>query len=430
MTDAAAVVVPPGASSLYSDAEKRWFLTLLFLVATSNYLDRNIILVFLEPIKQEFHISDTHLGLLSGLCFSLCYALCGLPVARWADHGNRRTIITVALTIWSLMTVLCGAAQTFWQLAIARLGVGTGSSGAIPAAQSLIAEYFPQARLSSALAVFTAASTVGYVLGFGVGGYIAAAHGWRIAISFVGVLGLPLALLVRFHLAEPRLQRGFPEDDRDRESMPELLSKLAAKRSFLHALAGCVLHFFAVYGALTFVSSFLIRVLHLPLARFSVPYGCVTAVASLIGTLGGGLIADRAGTRDIRWLAWLPAVTCGLAVPALIVTFSRADLSSFLAADFVAWMLVSASLPPVFSAIHAVCGSCRRATAVALVLFSSTLLGSGFGPLMSGALSDALTEVYGIDGLRYSLMLMVSLLAFAAGFFYLFGRSMPADLDD
>jgi len=415
---------------LYTERQRSAYLAVLFLVATSNYLDRNILAVLLEPIKQEFAVSDTLLGLLSGLCFALCYALCGMPVARWADRGNRRTIITLALLVWSAMTVLCGLVHSFWQLALARVGVGVGESGAIPPAQALLADYFPPARRTTALAIFTAASTAGYVVGFGAGGYIAATRGWRVALILAGALGLLLAVLARFGLAEPRLQLGFPARCAGVEFVPEALSRLAAKRSFLYALAGCIVHFFAVYGALIFVSSFLVRLLHVPLATVSVAYASVTAVGSLIGTLGGGWLADRLASRDIRWLAWLPAATCALAGPAFWVALSIDDLAPFLAFSFVAWMLLSASLPPVFAAIHAVCGSRRRATAVAVALFSATVFGTGFGPLVTGAISDALTALYGAEGLRYALKFTVSLLVVAGALFYLFGRAMPMDLED
>jgi len=415
---------------LYTSSQRYSFLAVLFLVSASNAFDRNIISVLLEPIKQEFHASDTMLGLLSGFCFALFYALFGMPVARWADRGNRRTVITLALALWSLMTVFCGLAQTFGQLAFARVGVGAGESGAIPPAQSLIADYFPPQRRASAIGIFTAATTAGYLLGVGVGGYIAAKYGWRTAFLMAGLPGLALALVTRFALAEPRLRLGFPSQRANFESVGETLARLYAKRGFLYALAGFILYTFVAFGALLFIPSFLIRTLHVPLAQVSVSYGAVAAAASVIGSLGGGWLADRLGRRDIRWLAWLPAAACALAGPIFVLALSVHHFRSFLALAFCALMLVTGGLPPGFAAIHAVCGSRRRATAIAIVLFSSTLFGGGFGPLIAGAISDALSAVYGADGLRYSLMLMLSLLLATGALFYLFGRTMPADVED
>ena len=356
--------------TLYTPRQRWGLLAVLFLVSTSNYLDRNVISVLLEPIKHEFHVSDTMLGLLGGFCFSIFYAVFGMPVARWADQGNRRTIITLALTIWSVMTVCCGLAQTFVQLAIARIGVGAGEAGAIPPAQSLIADYFSPQQRATAIAIFTAAATAGYLLGFGFGGYIAATHGWRVAFLVAGAPGLVLAVITRFTLSEPRLRQRYTADRTDGESVRESLVRLMAKRSFLYALAGCILYFLAAYGALIFVPSFLIRTLHVPLAEVSVKLGTVSAVASVVGTLGGGWIADQLARRDVRWLAWLPALALVLNAPIEIIAFSVSSFSSYLTIALIAGILLGAGLPPIFAAIHAVCGSLRRATAIAIVLFS------------------------------------------------------------
>lgn len=417
-------------AALYTDRQRWGLLAILFVVSTSNYLDRTVIAVLLDPIKREFHVSDTMLGLLTGFSFAAFYALFGLPVARWADRGNRRTIITLALATWSIATVFCGLAPTFWLLALSRVGVGAGESGAIPPAQSLIVDYFPPERRASAIAVFTAAGMAGYLLGFGLGGYIAAEHGWRMTFLVVGASGLVLAVATRLGLSEPRTRLGFPGEEADRERFRQSVARLSVKRSFLYALAGCLLYFFMAYGVLLFIPSFLIRLLHIPLATVGTAYGSVSAVGNAVGTLGGGPLADRWARQDIRWLAWLPAAACLLTGPIYAVAFATNSFPVFLILGFVAAALLGAGLPAVFAAVHAICGSRRRATAVAIVLFSATLFGGGFGPLTTGAVSDAFGARYGADGLRYSLMLMTSVLLVAGGLFYLFGRKMPLDLED
>jgi len=404
-------------------------LAILFLVAISDSYDRNVISVVLEPIKQEFHVPDAMLGLLGGLCSAVFYALFGLPAATWADRGNRRTLITVALTIWSLMTLCCGLAQTFWQLAIYRIGVGAGQSGAVPPSQSLIVDYFPPQRRASALAIFTSSSMAGYLLGFLVGGLIAAAHGWRAAFLVGGAIGLALALVTRLGLAEPRLLR-----TRDAGQAPERwrqsLALLMMKRSYRYVLAAAFVYFPFVFGVQLFIPAFLMRVLKVPLTELSIYYGAVTAVSTVIGTLGGGLLADHLGRKDVRWLGWLPAVGCGLSFPLYILQFSCQGFIPFLVVTFVWSMVLNAGLPSVYAAIHAVCGSRRRAMAIAIMLFSATLFGAGVGPLMTGAISDALTARYGVDGLRYALLAVAPLVAATGGCFYLMGRAMPADVED
>jgi MFS family permease len=427
----AEIAVAGPAWSRFSE-RKRWaMLAVLFLVSTSNYVDRNIISVLLEPIKQEFSVSDTALGLLGGFCFAAFYAAFGLPVARWADRGNRRNIITLALATWSVMTLCCGLAQSFLQLALARIGVGAGESGAIPPAQSLIADYFAPSQRARAIAVFTAAAIAGYFLGFGVGGYIAATRGWRAAFLAAGAPGLLLAVVTRLYLVEPRFWGNEATVRLPNESMGESLLRLRRKRSYLYALVGCLLYFFVAYGALIFVPSFLIRTLQIPLAKLSVTYGATSAAASAIGTLAGGWLADRLGQRDVRWLAWLPALSLLATTPLEVAGFSTHSFSVFLGLGFIASLLLAAGLPPVFAAIHAVCGSARRATAIAIVLFSATLFGGGFGPLAAGTVSDFFTARYGAaDGLRYALIIMMPLLAASGASFYAFALAMPRDIED
>lgn len=416
---------------LYTDRQRWAFLAILFLVSTSNYFDRNVMSVLLEPIRQEFGVSDTMLGLLTGICFALLYAIAGMPVARWADRGDRRTIITLAVVVWSVMTVFCGLAQTFSQLAIARVGVGIGESGAIPPAQSLVADYYPPERRATAIAILTGAATTGYLLGIGLGGYLAASNGWRSVFIMAGAPGVLFAMIARLFLKEPRLALGFTTNSiEDRENLKETFARLIAKRSFLYAFVGCLLYFFYAYSVLSFVPAFLLRVLHASLTRASVTYGTVEATASLLGTLGGGWLADRSARSDIRWLAWIPAIAFVVSGLIYIGSFAANDLGSFMVLDFLASVILAGGLPPVFAAIHAVCGSRRRATAIAIVIFSATLFGGGVGPLVSGALSDAFGAKYGTEGLRYSLASMMTLLIAAGGALYYSGQAIPSDLED
>jgi predicted MFS family arabinose efflux permease len=430
MTMAVASSIPPPPWLLYRKGQRWVFIAVLFLVSASNYFDRNVISVLLEPLKREFEVSDTMLGLLSGFSFAIFFSVLGLPVALWADRGNRRTIITLALTVWSVMTVVCGLAQTFSQLALARVGVGAGESGAVAPAQSLIVDYFPPGQRAIAIGILSSASTAGYLLGIGAGGYVAALYGWRSAFLLAGLPGLALALVVRLTLAEPRLQLGFRRPGAPAESAKDALTNLWRKRSFLYALIGCVLFLLLPYGAFLFIPSFLVRLLHVPLAKASATYGVVTAVASIIGTLGGGWLADRVGRQDQRWFAWLPAIACILTAPLFMLAFSVTGFRNFLALAFVANTMMLGGMPIVWAAIHSVCGGRRRAVAVSIVLFSTTLLSGGFGPLLTGALSDALTAKYGPDALRYSLMLMTTLLVPGGVAFYAFGRAMPRDLEE
>lgn len=416
--------------TLYTERQRWAFLAILFLTYTSNAFDRNIISVLLEPIRLEFHVSDTMLGFLGGFSFAVFNSVLGIPIARWADRGNRPTIITLALGLWSLMTVLCGFAVSFWQLAAARIGVGVGEAGAIPPAQSLIADYFPPDRRANAFAVYTSAAVVGYLLSFSAGGSIAAAYGWRSAFLWAGAPGLALALVTRLGLREPRRKLPHLQDSANHEALRATLKSLLAKRSYVFIVVGFTLYYFVAYGALIFIPSFAIRILHIPLAHVSLSYGAVYAAASLIGTLGGGALATRLARRDVRWLAWLAAAACPLCVPFYIAAFAVNSYAAFLALIFVGATVLIGGLPPAYAAIQGICGPQRRAMAVALALFSLTLFGGGFGPIVTGAISDALSATQGVNSLRYALMMMMSLLLITGVAFYIGGRAMPVDLED
>lgn len=415
---------------LYTRRQRWRLLAILFLVATSSSLDRYIVSILVEPIKQEFAISDAMLGLFGGFAFTLCYATFAIPVARWADRGNRRTVITLALTAWSAMTVLCGFAQSFWQLLLARVGVGIGESGASPAAQSLIIDYFPPESRATAIAIFIAATAAGLILGFGLGGYLADEYSWRVAFVAAGAPGLALALLARFGLAEPRLQLGFPGLTSRTESLGEVLARLWAKPSYRYAVCGSMLYAFIAAGSLIFWSSFMVRILRVPLRDVGIVYGPVAAAAVIIGTLGGGWLGDRLRQKDIRWVAWLPAAVCTLVCPIYIIELNMNRFLHFLALDFVANVLLAGALPLMYSTVHTVCGNRRRAMAIAIVYFASALFGAGLGPLLAGALSDMLSAAYGVEGLRYALVWFMSPLFVVGVLFYLCARAMPRDLEN
>src|ERR1700687_414023 len=245
---------------LYTSRDRGKFLVVIFLVTMSNYVDKNVIGVLLEPIKNEFHVSDTLLGLLSGISFALFYATLGIPVARWADRGDRKLIITLSLAIWSLMTALCGMATTFWLLVLARFGVGAGEAGAIPPAQSLIADYYPPARRAWAIGISVVAASAGYILGLVLGGYIAQHYGLRPAFITFGLAGFLIVPLTHFVLKEPRHLPEFRILAEAGESIATALRLLFAKPAYRYVLAGIVIYFLMAYGAFVFLVSAMIRI--------------------------------------------------------------------------------------------------------------------------------------------------------------------------
>jgi MFS family permease len=214
------------------------------------------------------------------------------------------------------------------------------------------------------------------------------------------------------------------------ESLRQSLGLLLKKKSYRFVLAAAFVYFPFVFGVQLFIPAFLMRVLKVPLTEMSIYYGAVTAVSTVVGTLGGGWLSDYLGRRDVRWLGWLPAVGCGLSLPLYIIQFCFHGFIPFLVVTFFWSIVLNAGLPSVYAAIHAVCGSRRRAMAIAIMLFSATLFGAGVGPLMIGAISDALNPVYGANALRFALIAVAPLVLVTSGCFYLMGRAIPADVEN
>lgn len=428
---AAAAMAEKRPWDLYTPRQQGLMLFILFLVGTSNYVDRNIIGVLLEPIKVEFGVSDTMLGLLSGLSFALFYATLGLPIARWADRGDRRLIITLALTVWSAMTMLCGVAQNFWQLALARVGVGAGEAGAIPPAQSLIADYYPPEKRGKAIGIYMLSSMAGYILGLVAGGWIAQTYGWRAAFLIVGAPGFALAIVTHLLVREPRYLPQFTVSSKVQEKAFTTFRALLIKPSYRNIIYALILYFLMSYGALVFTVPFMIRVHGLSVAQAGVIFGTGSAVGAVIGSVLGGGLADRLAKTNIAWFARLPGWGLILALPLYeIALVAPTAVLMGIVLSF-AGILLTGVVPPMFAALHVVCGSARRATAVAIVFFFANLIGLGAGPVLAGYLSDYFAQFYGpAEGLRYALMIMMVTFVPCGIFMLRAARYLKADAED
>ena len=421
----------PAPWTLFSQRRRIFYLVVLSLVATSNFVDRNVLGILLEPIKHEFGVSDTLLGLLTGLCFALFYATLGIPIARWADWGDRPLIVKLALIVWSIMTVLCGAAQNFAQLALLRIGVGAGEAGAVPPSQSLIADYFPPGERARAFAVFTLASTAGYLFGFSGGGWVAQTYGWRTTFVVVGLPGLLLALLVHWGLRDPRHAVGArPSARAPTEPLSQTLAVLGKKPAFLYVLGSMVLYYFLAYGALIFTTSFIVRIHHLSLAQAGSIFGLVTASAAVLGSLLGGVIADAVSRRGTKWLCRLCALGLVLSWPLHVAAFLTPSAPLMFGCLFVSVLLLSGVVPSQYTALHMVCGSRRRATAIAIALLVINLVGMGLGPIVTGLLSDHFRASLGsAEGLRMALVIVLTVFVPSGGLMLMAERHLPSDLE-
>ncbi len=410
---------------------RNFVLGLLTVVYVFNFLDRQIVNILGDAIVRDLGLSDTQFGMLSGIAFAAIYATLGMPIARWADASVRRNIIALAVAVWSSMTVLCGAAQNFWQLFLARAGVGVGEAGGSPPAHSIISDIFPADKRATALSIYSLGIYGGVLVGYVVGGYLASEFSWRVAFVVVGLPGLILALMVRFLVHEP--PRGLAEARSDvvPASFSEVLNILWVRKSFRHIALGCALHAFVTYGLGAFLPIFLVRVHAMPIEQIGAILGLVAGFGGLLGTYGGGYLSDRLANRygDSRWHIWVPLISTIAAIP--FYWFSLLLANTGVAAA-VTWFIPSVIggmyLGPCLSMTHGLVGLRMRAQASAILFFVLNLIGLGLGPMMTGMLSDSLRPEFGDLSIRYALVAMVLVNLWCAGHYYLATRTLREDL--
>jgi predicted MFS family arabinose efflux permease len=410
-----------GANDMARQPARRYFvLGLLTLIYALNFLDRTIFNVLIEPIKKEFALSDTAMGLLAGFGFVLFYSLMGIPIARGADRLNRRNIVALALAFWSTMTFLCGAAQSVTTLALARIGVGIGESAGTPASQSIIADLFAKNERPRALGVYAIGTYLGVFLGYFIGGYVNQHYGWRMAFFTAGLPGLVLAAVLWLTVSEPR--RGAMAETFAPEPLGPTLAFLASQRTFVIILIGFCLTSYTNYATSAWIPPFLARVHHLSSAEIGTYAGTFKGLFGMAGTLVGGLVVAQISQRDDRWKLWAPAVTSGLAGPVFALCMLTPSFAMMAAALALTSFLVGFHLGPIFAIAQTVARPSMRALATSIILLISTCFGQGVGPLAVGMVSDALKDGFGADAVRYSLLsaaltttLGALLFAFAAG---------------
>ncbi len=414
----------PGAATTLTKAQRSRLLAVLFVVGVLNYADRTLLSVLLEPIKAEFKASDTALGLLTGVAFALFYATLGVPIARLSDRVSRPRIIAAMIAVWSVMSIMCGLAATFWQLALARIGVGAGEAGAVPASQGLIADAYPPEERAKALSIYMMSSTIGLLVATVCGPWIAENYSWRAAFIAISAPGLIVVGIVLLFLAEPRAQVVAASI----EPFGSALRLLWRKASYRWMVIGVILYFVLAYGAFVFIPSYLVRTHGLSLTQAGAIFGISNAVGGLVGTYLSGLAATRLASKDPRWFLRLPSLFLLACLPVLVGFLTITSISGLWATLLLASALTGGALPPIFAALHFVCGSQRRATAVAIMFFFANLIGLGLGPVLTGAASDFLAAGMGEgEGLRIALLATLGLFVPCALALWHAGNRLPED---
>ena len=397
----------------------RYVLGVLVVVYAFNHLDRQVFGVLMEPIKRDLGLSDSAMGFLGGMSFALFNAVAGLPIARWADRRSRKMIISLGIVVWSAATAASGLARNFVHLAIARVTTGVGEASTVPAAHSIISDYFPPERRATALAIFVLGAHAGVALGFVLGGLIAESLGWRAAFFILGAPGVLLALLVWLTVREPERGASEPESvDTRTLSWAEVLQFLRTSRGFSWLLLAQAFHAFSGVGLVVWTAPLLMRVHGMGIAEAGLWIGPIAGISGVLGVVAGGRLSDYLGKRDPRWYLRLPALVALLGLPFTVTFIMSESLELTLLCLAPHSFFGAVSSGPVAAVVQSIVQVRMRALAAAINLFATNLIGMGLGPQVVGLVSDALSARTGDWALRYG-MLTVGLANLLAGAFYL-----------
>ncbi len=416
------------ARVLFTTGYRQYVLGILVVVYVFNLIDRQILSMLLEPIKRELLLSDTQLGLLSGIAFAIFYTTFGIPIARYADKNSRVNVISVSLAAWSLMTAVCGLAQNFWQLMLGRIGVAIGEAGASPPSHSLISDYFAPENRATALSIFSLGAPIGVMIGFLAGGWLVHFFDWRTAFVVVGLPGVIMAIIVRKTVSEP--PRGYSEGVQsvaEQASLKEAVLYFWSRPSFRHLTLAAGLHAFVSYGLGTWLPAFLIRSHQMGLAEIGTYLALITGVAGGLGTFAGGYICDRFGQKDRRMYVWLPALSLIILIPLTILSLLSPSKEGALYFYLIPAFLSPFYLGPTFAVVQGMAQMRMRAIAAAVLLFVLNLIGMGLGPLLVGVLSDFLKPEYGDEALRYALIIAVMMNLWSAAHYFLAAKTLRED---
>jgi MFS transporter, Spinster family, sphingosine-1-phosphate transporter len=444
MHDVTVPAIATDASARY----RGYLLAVLLSIYAFNFVDRFALGLVLNDIKADLHLTDAQLGLLGGIAFALFYSIMGIPIARWADRGNRVTIISVTAALWSVMVALCGMATTFTQLILIRVGVGIGEAGCVPPAHSLIADYYAREDRPRASAMYQQGVNIGVVVAYLGAGWLTQLYGWRNMFILMSLPGFVLAALSWWTVREPRRWRaatgaaagvsvsmqpraGIESGGRTEAPPLAVVAKtLWANRSFRHVLVGFSLWYFFGYGVTNWQPAFFERSFGLSTGELGSWFAVAFGVCGLLGTHWGGAWATRYAPNDERLQLRFMAVI-NLAFNGVLWSFIYLahDYRSALVLTGIGALGGALIFGPLFATLQTLVPAHMRAMAIAVVLLCANLIGMGLGPLAVGLLSDALAPHFGIESLRYALLALCPGYLWVSWHFWRAGHTVARDIE-
>lgn len=412
----------------WSRERKNYVLFILCLVAALGLIDRQLIVILLDPLKRNFHATDAQMGLLTGMAYASIYVLAGIPLASFADRGKRCTIIAGSVAVWSCMTMTCSLSTSFIQLALTRMGVALGEAGSNPSSYSIIADLYGPKNRATAIGLLGAASSIGIGFGLFAGGYLSAHFCWRTVFLIVGAPGVVIALLIQLTVKEP------PRDLSERGVSVEVTFDvfqvfrwLGRIRTFRFLVFSATVCSMVNYGVQIWAPTFFIRVHDISPRQVGLKLGIASAIGLLVATMGSGLLVDRFAHRDIRLYMRISGGAMLLAIPFGIAAFTLRNDDAAFALYCPTMGLLSCWVTPIYSLSQAIARPRMRALAYTIVAAALNVLGYGVGPWIVGALNDCFYRHFGSGAVRYSLIVTLLAAAGAAAICFLTNRTLRDD---
>ncbi len=430
MSDAAPPAATSASPSGTPNGPRRghsiWALALLTAAYIVNFIDRQLLAIVARDVKADLALSDTQLAILLGPAFVLCFTLASFVLARVADRGSRKWVLTIGLAAWSVFTAGCGVATSFAQLAWMRFAVGIGEAAGAPPSQSMIADYFRPEQRARAMSVFGLGIFFGTALGAAGGGLIADRFDWRTAFLAAGALGLPLALAIAWTVREP--VRTVAVEDVPQSSLVARVGAVLARPTYRWLMAAAACQSFIGYAALSWSALYLQRVFGMSLSESGVAFGLIAGGAGALGSFAGGVLADRFGSRDPRWYGRISGTASLLGAP-FFALFALAPSAAVALACFgVFYFLNNVYLPILWMLVQGLVHPRLRATSSATQFAITGLFGYGLGSISIGMLNDAFAARFGDEAIRYSLLVPAVVGALSGPCLFAISRNIRSDL--
>lgn len=415
----------------HSRARRLFLLVLLAVMSGYNFLDVQGLALANQAVETSFHLSDTYNGML-GLATTVFYATFGIPIARWADRGNRVSIITLALGLRTVLSVISGTAHSITEFLLIRIGVSVGEAGCVPPSYSLLGDYFGRSDRPRAFGIYICITSICSSVGYLLCGWLDQSFGWREMLIILGLPGILLTAAGRTMLREPRLialnETQASMLHAETTSTWDAYRGLLRNTTFRHLLAALCINAFFTAGSASWESIFITRSFGLSTMAIGAWFSVIYGLGMMVGTYCGGHLASRyAPNNEPLQFKWIAALNVGVGALLALAYLSRSAEAS-LVLTTLGMLVVSGAAGPIWATIETVVPERARATSIATVYLMCNLVGAGLGPFGVGALSDALHRRFGVESLRYAMLAMSPGFAWAGWHLWRTAHTVEADI--